>query len=143
MPVGCWHSGSLWFSNNDGGSRSVGGKYLYLRETPDSHLEIVWRETFSSAPSSSWDSPMDLRRLISFSLNFMMCLLVLTVWCRVRPQDQYARRHAFWQATMVGNLSTGRNMAEIPRLQAGLESMHPVSAHKKPGGSLFEQHPIC
>ena len=30
-----------WFSNNDGGSRSVGWRYLYLRETADSHLEMV------------------------------------------------------------------------------------------------------
>src|SRR5699024_970596 len=61
---------------------------------------------------------MDLRRLMIFSLNCMVCLLVLTVRERVRPQHQYARRRGIWQATMVGNLSTGTNVAEIPPTQA-------------------------
>src|SRR5699024_4368525 len=61
---------------------------------------------------------MDLRRLMIFSLNCMVCLLVLTVRERVRPPHQYVRRRGIWQATMVGNLSTGTNVAEIPPTQA-------------------------
>ena len=56
---------------------------------------------------------------------------MLTVRERVRPQHQYARRRGIWQATMVGNLSTGANVAEIPPTQAKKgQALEPVLVSK-------------
>src|SRR5699024_3851613 len=50
-----------WFSNNDGGSRSVGGRYLYLRETPVSHFEMVLSLIESWSASWRWVRPLARR----------------------------------------------------------------------------------
>ena len=37
--------------------------YLYLSDTPVSHLDTVWRTTCSRAASSCWENPLALRRV--------------------------------------------------------------------------------
>ena len=54
-------------------------------DNPFSHLETVWRTTFNSCASTSWDIPFCLRSIFKFSLNttntppVLKTVLIITV----------------------------------------------------------------
>src|SRR5699024_5510806 len=73
---------------------------------------MVWRETFSSAPSSSWLRPLDFLKLISFSLKFMVTSSIPLVLSHGRGKSIPAPGQKR-QPTVVGNLSTAADKAKI------------------------------
>ena len=54
--------------------------YLYLSESPVSHLEIVCLTTFNLIASSSCESPLDFRIALMFSFSIMDDLLSPSVY---------------------------------------------------------------
>lgn len=58
----------------------------YEKERPHSHLETVWRTTFSLTASSPWDRPLDSLILRMFSLS------MATPDLRGPPVTRHSRR---------------------------------------------------
>src|SRR5699024_3125712 len=101
---------------------------------------MVWRETFSSAPSPSWLWPLDFLKLISFSLKFMVTSSIPLVLSHGRGKSIPASGQKR-QPTVVGNLSTAADKARIRQKRSRPQCPGPETVVK--GSRLFRQRGLA